>query len=173
VQNDRFGRLDFVPDLIKNLRDVVLDPDYGSCQPALPEGRELLSDPKVTTREAIVTALRDAVASASEDGATLFVYFLGHGIKKGEDFYLVATDTPSPERINSDNAVLLGQRIWELLGEYSCVDGLMLVIDACHSGAVISDPVPGLLRQGLAARVEFFAATRPKEVASRGVSASH
>ena len=44
----------------------------------------------------------------------------------------------------------------------------MLVIDACHSGAVISDPVPGLLRQGLQARVEFFAATRPEEVASRG-----
>ena len=44
----------------------------------------------------------------------------------------------------------------------------MLVIDACHSGAVISDPVPGLLRQGLQSRVEFFAATRPEEVASRG-----
>ncbi len=36
----------------------------------------------------------------------------------------------------------------------------MLVIDACHSGAVISDPVPGLLRQGLQARVEFFATTQ-------------
>ena len=48
------------------------------------------------------------------------------------------------------------------------VDGLMLVVDACHSGVVISDPVPGLLRQGLQARVEFFAATRPEEVASRG-----
>ena len=44
----------------------------------------------------------------------------------------------------------------------------MLVIDACHSGAVISDPVPGLLRQGLQARVEFFAATRPEEAAARG-----
>jgi len=41
-------------------------------------------------------------------------------------------------------------------------------IDACHSGAVVSDPVPGLLRQGLQARVEFFAATRPEEVASKG-----
>ena len=77
-------------------------------------------------------------------------------------------DTPGPDRIDSENAVPLGQRIKELLRQYPGVDGLMLVIDACHSGAVISDPVPGLLRQGLQARVEFFAATRPEDVASNG-----
>ena len=119
----------------------------------------------------MVTALGDAMASAGREQATLFVYFLGHGHKEGEDFYLVAADTPGPDRIDSENAVPLGQRIKELLRRYPGIDGLMLVIDACHSGAVISDPVPGLLRQGLQARVEFFAATRPEEVASRGVSA--
>ena len=109
------------------------------------------------------------MATAGRDQATLFVYFLGHGHKEGEDFYLVAADTPGPDRIDSENAVPLGQRIKSLLRQYPTVDGLMLVIDASHSGAVISDPVPGLLRQGLQTRVEFFAATRPEEVASNGV----
>ena len=167
VQNDRFGRLDFVPEVIRDLHAVVLDRRYGACRPALPDGRELLTGP-AATRAAVVTALDEAMASAGREQATLFVYFLGHGHKEGEDFYLVAADTPGPELINSENGVPLGQRIKELLRRYPGVDGLMLVIDACHSGAVISDPVPGLLRQGLQARVEFFAATRPEEVASRG-----
>jgi len=168
VQNDRFGRLDFVPEVVGDLHAVVLDRRYGACRPALPDGRELLTGPEAT-RAAMVTALGDAMASASVDHATLFVYFLGHGHKEeDEDFYLVAADTPGPERIDYDNAVPLGQRIKKLLQWNPGVDGLMLVIDACHSGAVISDPVPGLLRQGLQARVEFFAATRPEDVASRG-----
>jgi Tetratricopeptide repeat len=165
VQNDRFGELDFVPEVIRDLHAVVLDRRYGACQPALPDGRELLTG-KAATRAAVMTALEDAMASAGREQATLFVYFLGHGHKEGEDFYLVAYDTPG--RINSQNGISLGQRIKELLRENPGVDGLMLVIDACHSGAVISDPVPGLLRQGLQARVEFFAATRPEEVASNG-----
>ena len=167
VQNDRFGRLDFVPEVVRDLHAVVLDRRYGACRPALPDGRELLTGP-AATRAAMVTALGDAMASAGRDQATLFVYFLGHGHKEDEDFYLVAADTPGPELIDSENGVSLGQRIKELLRRHPGVDGLMLVIDACHSGAVISNPVPGLLRQGLQARVEFFAATRPEEVASRG-----
>ena len=167
VRNDRYGQLDFVPEVIQDLHVVILDPHYGSCRPALPDGQELLTGP-AATRAAMVKALGDAMASAGREQATLFVYFLGHGHKEGEDFYLVAADTPGPELIDSENAVPLGQRIKELLRQYPGVDGLMLVIDACHSGAVISDPVPGLLRQGLQARVEFFAATRPEEVASSG-----
>ena len=167
AQNDRFGRLDFVPEVVQDLHAAVLDRRYGACQPALPDGRELLTG-EAATRAAVGTALDEAMASAGREQATLFVYFLGHGHKEGEDFYLVAADTPCPELINSENGVALGQRIKELLRRYPGIDGLMLVIDACHSGAVISDPVPGLLRQGLQARVEFFAATRPEEVASNG-----
>src|SRR6185437_3012957 len=167
VRNDRFGKLDFVPEVIRDLHAVVLDDRYGACRPALPDNRELLTE-SATTRVEIARALTDAMASASREQATLFVYFLGHGHKIDEDFYLVAADTPGPNLIDSENAVPLGQRIKELLRQYPGVDGLMLVIDACHSGAVIPDPVPGLLRQGLQARVEFFAAIRPQEVASRG-----
>lgn len=168
VRNDRYGKLDFVPEVIRDLRAVVLDARYGSCRPALPDGREFLAESDDTTQAKIVEALGEAMASAGRAQATLFVYFLGHGHKVDEDFYLVASDTPGPNRIHGRNAVPLGQEIKELLRLYPTVDGLMLVIDACHSGAVISDPVPGLLRRGLQVRVEFFAATRPQEVASRG-----
>src|SRR5450755_791186 len=136
VQNDRFGRLDFVPEVVRDLHAVVLDPRYGACRPALPDGRELLTG-KAATRATVMTALDEAMASAGREQATLFVYFLGHGHKEGEDFYLVAADTPGPERIDSENGVSLGQWIKELLRRYPGVDGLMLVIDACHSGAVI------------------------------------
>ena len=95
VQNDRFGRLDFVPKVIRDLHKVVLDPGYGACGPALPDGRELLTGPPAT-RAAMVSALTDAMDSAGREQATLFVYFLGHGHKDGEDFYLVAADTPGP-----------------------------------------------------------------------------
>src|ERR1700685_2495323 len=144
VQNDRFGRLDFVPEVVRDLHAVVLDRRYGAWRPARPEGRELLTGP-AATQAAVMTALDEAMASAGQDQATLFVYFLGHGHKEDQDFYLVASDTPSPDLIDSENAVPIGQRIKELLRRYSGVDGLMLVIDACHSGAVISDPVPRLL----------------------------
>ena len=167
AQNDRHGKLDFVPEVVKDLHAVVMDPQYGACRPALEAGRDLLTGPQAT-QAAIMTALKDAVAAADRDQATLFVYFLGHGHQEDEDFYLIAVDSPGPAELDSQTAVALGQRVKELLRRYPSVDGLMLVIDACHSGAVIADPVPGLLRQGLSTRVEFFAATRPQDMTARG-----
>src|ERR1700684_1284755 len=111
VQNDHFGKLDFVPEVMQDLRAVVLDERYGSCRPALPDGREFLRASATTTRAEIVKALDEAMASAGREQATLFVYFLGHGHKEDQDFYLVASDTPSPDLIDSENAVPIGQRI--------------------------------------------------------------
>src|SRR5690349_25127135 len=85
VRNDRYGKLDFVPKVIRELRAVVLDARYGSCRPALPDGRELLIESDDTTQAKIVEALEDAMASAGREHATLFVYFLGHGHKVDED----------------------------------------------------------------------------------------
>lgn len=94
VQNDRFGRLDFVPEVIRDLHAVVLDRRYGACQPALPGGRELLTGPAATLA-AVETALDEAMASAGLEQATLFVYFLGHGHKEDEDFYLSLPTPPA------------------------------------------------------------------------------
>ena len=107
--NDRFGELDFVSRVTVDLHRVLLDPDLGACRPALPDGRELLVG-EAATRSMIVTRLEDAFRSAAEDLATLFVYFIGHGVRADDDFYLIAADTPGPNSLTSHNAVLLVRR---------------------------------------------------------------
>ncbi len=126
AQNDRFGRLDFVPEVIRHLHAVVLDRRYGACQPALPDGRELLTGP-AATRVAVETALDDAMARAGREQATLFVYFLGHATRRTRTSISSPPTPPRPELIGSKNAVSLGQQIKELLRRYPGVDGLMLV----------------------------------------------
>jgi hypothetical protein len=165
--NERFGELTFLADVVLELHRVLLDPAAGGCIPALPDGGELILGDRAT-RTVLVSAIGDAIRAAARDQATLFLYFVGHGHREEPDFYLVAADTPGPAQVDSENAVPLGQRIKELLRQNSTIDGIMLVIDACHSGALVVDPVPGLLREGMHARIEFFAATRPEDVASNG-----
>ena len=165
ARNDRFGVLDFVDDVATELYSALLDPDRGACAPALQDGRDLLTG-DLATSAGIDSALADAISVAAADQATLFVYFLGHGLQAGEDFYLIGTDTG--ERVDSRTAIQIGQRVKELLDNAPTVDGLMLVLDACHSGAAITDPVPGLLRVGIHVRLEVLAATRDDQTASRG-----
>lgn len=165
ARNDRFGVLDFVEDVARELHRTLLDAERGACLPALPGGRDLLLG-DMASSTGIDSALADSIAAAAADQATLFVYFLGHGQRADQDFYLIGTDTGP--RVDSKTAVQIGQRVKELLHGHATVDGLMLVLDACHSGAAISDPVPGLLRSGVHARLEILAATREDQTASRG-----
>ena len=167
ARNDRFGRLYFVDRVAQELHATVRDDRFGACRPALPGGRDLLMG-EAASCAGIKGALADALRAAALDRATLFVYFLGHGHRVDEDFYLIANDTPGPEQVNSDSAVPIGQRIKELLRLNATVDGLMLVLDACHSGSAITDPVPGLLRSGVETRMEILAATRGDQTASNG-----
>lgn len=165
ARNDRFGVLDFVDDVVTELHRALLDPDRGACLPALPDGRDFLTG-DLATSAGIDSALADAISAAAADQATLFVYFLGHGQQANQDFYLIGTDTG--ERVDSRAAVQIRQRVKELLDNAPTVDGLMLVLDACHSGAAITDSVPGLLRAGVHVRLEILAATRDDQSASRG-----
>jgi tetratricopeptide (TPR) repeat protein len=165
VRNDRFGVLDFVDDVVTELHTALLDSERGACLPALPGGRDLLIG-DMATSSGIDSALADAISAAAIDQATLFVYFLGHAQQANQDFYLIGTDTG--EQVDSRTAVQIGQRVKELLDNAPTVDGLMLVLDACHSGAAITDPVPGLMRTGVHVRLEIFAATRDDQTASRG-----
>ena len=167
ARNDRFGRLDFVDQVARDLHKTVLDDQLGACVPALPDGRELLIGDAASCA-GIKAALADALLDAATSQATLFVYFLGHGHREDEDFYLIGTDTPGPERVDSESAVPIGQRVKELLRQNATVDGFMLILDACHSGAAITDPVPGLLRSGVTTRMEILAATREDQTASNG-----
>jgi hypothetical protein len=167
ARNDRFGKLDFVDQVIRQLHATVTDDRFGACLPALPDGRDLLVG-EAASCQGIKGVLSDALRAAALAQATLFVYFLGHGHREDEDFYLIANDTPGPGQVDSETAVPIGQRIKELLRQNATIDGLMLVLDACHSGSAITDPVPGLLRSGVAARMEILAATREDQTVNNG-----
>ena len=166
ARNDLFGTLDFVDRVTRDLHAAVMDERFGACRPAV-AGNDGLLLGEAASCAGIKDGLRDAMESAALDQATLFVYFIGHGHRVDQDFFLVASDTPG-SRVDSDTAIAIGQRIKELLRQNAAIDGLMLVLDACHSGAAVTDPVPGLLQVGILARMEVLAATRRDETTSDG-----
>ena len=120
--------LSFLPRVAEELAGVLCDPQAGGCAPALPDG-PLLVDPTVAEAD---QAIEDAIAAASTAADTLLLAFVGHGEHVEEDFYLLAKDAAWPP--DSRRAVLLGLRIKELLRRHSGLDGLVLLVDACHSG---------------------------------------
>lgn len=166
AQNDRFGNLDFVDRVARDLHAAVMDEQFGACRPAVAGNNGLLLGGAANCA-GIKEGLREAMESAALDQATLFIYFIGHGHQVDQDFFLVANDTPGSS-VDSDTAIHVGQRVKELLRHNAAIDGLMLVLDACHSGAAVADPVPGLLQAGILARMEVLAATRRDETTSNG-----
>jgi tetratricopeptide (TPR) repeat protein len=127
-QCDRLNRLSFLPKAAEDLYAVMTDPDLGSCVPALSEGG-LVLDPTVNEAGDIIDA---AYKRASEDGATLLFAFIGHGEHVRNDFYLLPRDAPWPPM--SHTAIHLVQRIKDLHGFHSNVDGLIVLLDTCYSG---------------------------------------
>ncbi|MEQ0565199.1 tetratricopeptide repeat protein [Amycolatopsis sp. NEAU-NG30] len=120
--------LSFLPGEARNLYESLLSPQPGQCEPALP-GRSLVLDPGAAQLD---TAIEEAFAAASAQEATLVLAFTGHGVTSGDDYYLLAAD--SPEDPDSRTAYLLGQRVKELFRRYSAIDGLVLLLDTCESG---------------------------------------
>jgi NACHT domain/Tetratricopeptide repeat/Caspase domain len=120
--------LSFLPQVAQELAGVLCDPERGGCIPALPN-RALLVDPTVEEADQAIEA---AMASASVAADTLLLAFVGHGEHVGDNFYLLPTDAAWPP--DSRRAVLLATRIQELLARHSGLDGLVLLVDACHSG---------------------------------------
>jgi hypothetical protein len=98
------------------------------------------------TRESILTALRSAAASASP-GDAIVVYLAGHGIVIRGGWYFLS---PVLTDVNEDEIVRLSisaEQIAATLKE-SKATRIVLMIDACHSGAVVND-VKGLLQNRL------------------------
>ncbi|MFE6924581.1 tetratricopeptide repeat protein, partial [Nocardia sp. NPDC057663] len=77
-------------------------------------------------------AVEEAFARASEREATLFISFLGHGVDDGDDYYLLATD--SPERPKDNRALDFSTVIKNELKQ-ARLDGLIVLVDACDAGA--------------------------------------
>ena len=106
----------------------MTDAELGGCVPALGDGGLLIDPSWAQAHKAIEVAFR----RASEDEATLFLAFIGHGEYVGTDFYLLPCDASIPP--TSFTALHLVQLIKELHRNYSNVDGLVVLLDACHSG---------------------------------------
>lgn len=128
-QCESLNLLSFLPDAAREVAATLRDPQVGGCLPALGDGRDLIIDP---SRDELDSAVTEAMRSASEDQATLFIALVGHGDYANDDFYFLTREATSPP--SSRNSFLLAQRIKELLGEYSLVDGLVVLLDTCHAG---------------------------------------
>ncbi len=121
--------LSFLPDVGHAVSKTLLDPEIGGCVPALADGRGLLIDPTMVELD---DALVEAFERASEDEATLFLSLVGHGEYADDDFYFLTRETSLP--VDSRKSFLFAQRIKELLGRYSTLDGLVILLDTCHAG---------------------------------------
>jgi len=122
------NRLSFLPKAAEDLYRVMIDPELGGCVSAL-EGDGLICDPSV---DEAIKAIELAFRRASQDEATLFLAFIGHGEYADEDFYLLPKDASVPPM--SHTALHLVQLIKELCRVYSNVDGLVVLLDTCYSG---------------------------------------
>ena len=99
------GRLAFLPQAAQELYAVMIDP--GDCVSAI-EGGGLLIDPTV---EETKGAIKSAYLRAAKDEATLFIAYIGHGEKSGDDYYLLPNDAENPPIL--DTAVHLTNLIKE------------------------------------------------------------
>jgi tetratricopeptide (TPR) repeat protein len=126
------GKLSFIPEVAHALDKVLRNPALGCCLAALDDGRSILLDPTLPEMDGAIAA---AIARASRDRATLFLAFVGHGEYSDRDFYFLPKDGEYPPDSKSD--FLLGQRLEEMLRAHDHLDGLVLLIDACHSGLVL------------------------------------
>ncbi len=130
-QCDQLGTLSFLPNAAEDFYGVMTDSELGGCVPALagPEGG-LLLNPDATTA---MDAYRDAFVRASADEATLFLSFIGHAVRTEAGFFLLPKNG-DVDAFNPQTFVNLVGIVSENHEHYPNVDGLVLLIDACHSG---------------------------------------
>ncbi|MGR6962856.1 tetratricopeptide repeat protein [Geodermatophilus sp. URMC 61] len=163
-QCQQLGELSFLPRLAEELYAVLTDPLLGGCEPALPAQPGPLLNP---SRAELEQALGDAFAGAREAEASLFLTFLGHGevgfpgdgVTGGKDFYLLPYDCPTPQQPTMGSAWLLGQGLRELMRDHDTIDGLVVLVDACHAGEGALDVTERVARVAAAAGTRFEMAT--------------
>ncbi|POX60431.1 hypothetical protein C3492_27210 [Streptomyces sp. Ru62] len=123
------SRLDLLEAYAAELRELLLDPLRGDCEPASGDG--LLMNPQ--TVDEVTSVLAEAFEEASAAGVPLVLGFLGHGhvVREGEFLFPVRStpDAPGPE-----TAFDLPSGLGELVRRHGGVRELTVVIDACLSG---------------------------------------
>lgn len=128
-QCDVLTPLDFVPACAEELYGILTDPAIGVCESAFEDTESLLLDGTV---DDIRQAIKAAFKIASEQGDTLILALIGHGVGVGKDFFYMAKNSPNPPM--SDEAVHLVQIVKDCYRRYSFLDSLIILVDTCYSG---------------------------------------
>ena len=97
-----------------------------------------LTDPTATQ---IIDSFVAAVASA-ELNDNLIIYFAGHGVSQGNDFYLCATDT---DIHNLPGTAISGARLEQILRDCPA-RGILMILDCCL-GASFAELSPDFFRR--------------------------
>ena len=152
-------RLSFLPDRAERLFEVLTDPSLGGCERA--PVSVLLLDP---TMEQLKTAVLDSVKRAAAVRATLMFAYIGHAVRSptqmSRPLFLLPTDADADAPM-TDTAYQVGSRLGEL--GLADLDGLILILDACHAGAGVRDVVESSLDLKTQVRLELLASTFLRE----------
>jgi len=84
------------------------------------------------SRNAILAALKE-LADSCDDGSRALFYFSGHGVRLGDELYLVPSDAYHPE---DPDALISFSKVLDTLNRSPAAVKLIL-LDACHSGPFV------------------------------------
>ena len=163
-QCEALPHLEFLPELAKQLYEVLVNPKIGMCVSALDDRSGILIDCEASETK---DAIKSAFTEASKQSDTLIIALIGHGVSvEDDDFYYMTKDSAALP--DSESAVQLSQQIKESYRYNSFIDGLILLVDTCHSGVAAMATAEALTRQvKFPTRFEVLTATG-KEVAYDG-----
>jgi WD40 repeat protein len=91
------------------------------------DGEPLLNDK--ATRAAVLQSLRN-LRRGVKPGDLAVVYFAGHGVKDGNDFYLLTVDADTSQLAQT---AVAGKELRQALADIPCQ--VLLILDACHAAA--------------------------------------
>ncbi len=92
---------------------------------------QLLLD-RAATREAVLAALSE-VRKAAKPGDLVAVFFAGHGVKQGDEYYLLTREADTTGELKGKS--LSGMDLRRALSEFECP--VLLMLDACHSAQAV------------------------------------
>jgi NTP pyrophosphatase (non-canonical NTP hydrolase) len=155
----RNSPLSFLPARAERLFEVLTDPHRGGCEPA--PVSVFLPDP---TMKQLKVAVKTAVAQAAKAKAALIFAFIGHAETRDDRFtrplYLLPRNG-NPRKLNSRTGYELGNRLGDL--DLGSLDGLILILDACHAGVGVRDVIKHGLDLKDQVRLELLAGTFLRE----------
>ena len=129
-QCDSLPELPFLTSRAEALYDVLTDATIGQCESVFDDVRSgLLLDGTV---DEIETSIERAFQHASIQKDTLIVALIGHGWGDKDKYYYLAKNSPNPP--THRGGIPVARCFVDILGRYSEIDGLILLIDTCYSG---------------------------------------